>query len=431
VAVLQKLGADLDLVVERETNSMQKLEKRTVSALIKPASSLCNLNCAYCFYLPKRELYRWGDHPKMTLETLEAFLYQYMSLFAPPFFFVWQGGEPTIMGLRFYHLVVELEAKVAHETNPGRRCKIGNAIQTNGTLLNDEWARFFREWHFFVGLSLDGPAKWHDRYRVDWSGRGTHAKVMTGVEALRRHQIDFNVLVVVNKTNVSQPRELLLWLIDNHFDNLQFSPCVELARGSTSLREGTDTPESIAPDEYGRFLNELFDTWLEVGVERVRIRWFDNLVQMLWGRPSQMCQFGPACGYILLEHNGDCYPCDFLVDKEWKLGNIHETPLREMLGGEKFVSFSQLKGCLHSDCVDCAWQPLCHGECLRYRIMNEGRAAYALPYFCDSYKQFYERNYRRLERVARYMGRKVGVALPSGPLLPELRVGAAPPTLAA
>lgn len=395
--------------------------RRAVSVLMKPASSLCNLNCAYCFYLSKRSLYPWEGCPKMSLETLEEFLRQYMSLFDPPFFFMWQGGEPTLMGLPFFRAAVELEAKVALKTNAGRKCSIGNAIQTNAALLDEEWARFLKEWHFFVGISLDGPREWHDRYRTDRSGRGSHARVMSGVAVLRRYQIDFNALVVVSQANVQHPRELLGWLVKHGFTNLQFSPCVELSSGSPNATERAVTPESIDPDEYALFLNGLFDAWLEVGVDRVRIRWFDNLVQMLWGRPSQMCQFAPECGYIVLEHNGDCYPCDFLVEEDWRLGNIHDTDLSEMMRDEKLVGLSRSKGHFHPDCLGCPWQLLCHGECPRYRIINEGESSHALPYFCEAYKQFYQHNYKRLERVALHIGRKHGVLLPGGHLAPAVR----------
>jgi uncharacterized protein len=362
----------------------------------------------------------------MSLETLEEFLVQYMSLYDPPFFFMWQGGEPTLMGLSFFQAVVELEAKVALKVKAGQRCSIGNAIQTNATLLDDEWVRFLKKWHFFVGVSIDGPLEWHDRYRTDGSGRGSHAKAMSGVTALRRHQVDFNVLVVVNQANVHHPRELLAWLVKCGFYDLQFSPCVELPAGSPNATEGPVTSESITDNEYASFLNDLFDAWIETGVDRVRIRWFDNLLQMLWGRPSQTCQLAPECGYIVLEYNGDCYPCDFLVEEDRRLGNIHDTALREIVGNAKLATLSQSKGRLHPNCLDCPWRTLCHGECPRYRIINHGKADNTLPYFCQTYKEFYQRNYKRLERAAIHIGRKHGVPVPGGYLAPEVRTQSIP-----
>jgi uncharacterized protein len=281
--------------------------------------------------------------------------------------------------------------------------------------LDDEWARFFKEWHFFVGVSIDGPARWHDRFRTDASDNGTHARVMAGVNVLRRHKVDFNMLVVVSRANVHHARELLVWLLEQGFDNLQFSPCAEPAADASDDARKV-TPESVTPEEYEDFLVELFDAWLELGTERVRIRWFDNLVQMLWGRPSQMCQSSPTCGYVVLEHNGDCYPCDFLVEPEWKLGNVHETPLDTMIEGERFSDLAKAKGDLHPRCEECPWLTLCYGECPRYRIVNGAKVSHSLPYLCDSYRHFFERRYEHLERTAVCMGRGLGLDVPEGHL---------------
>jgi uncharacterized protein len=357
----------------------------------------------------------------MSLETWEAFLRQYMTLCDPPYFFVWQGGEPTLMGLSFYRSIVELEARVARETNQGRQVQIGNAIQTNAVSLDDEWARFFKEWHFFVGVSIDGPARWHDLSRTNASGNGTHARAMAGVDVLRRHRVDFNVLVVVSRANVRHARELLAWLVEQGFDNLQFSPCAEPALDASG-NIGRVTPESVTPEEYGDFLVEMFDAWLELGPERVRIRWFDNLAQMLWGRPSQMCQSSPMCGYVVLEHNGDCYPCDFLVESEWKLGNVRDTSLDAMIEGERFSALAKAKGDLHPRCAECPWLTLCYGECPRYRIVVGEQAGHSLPYLCDSYRHFFERRYEHLERTAVRMGRSLGLDVPEGHMPPSHRV---------
>lgn len=404
---------------------------RPLTVLIKPTSSRCNLNCSYCFYLEKQALYPWRTHPALSLETFETFLRQYARVVGSAWSFAWQGGEPTLMGLPFFQRVVELQARVAHDLNPGRLTTIGNALQTNGTLLTEEWARFLKEWNFLVGISLDGPPDWHNTYRVDYRNRSTFERVMAGIEHLRRHQVEFNILTVVNHVNVRHPRELLRWLVAQGFTNLQFIPCVEPRPGHESVQDGGMTDESITPDEYGQFLNALFDEWLAVGVQTVRIRLFDNLVQMLWGLATQLCQLAPACGYIVLEHNGDCYPCDFFVETDWKLGNIHETPLDAMLAGERFRRFSHLKRHLHSECLSCRWRPLCHGECPRYRITNVGTAHEALPYFCSSYKQFYGQSYPRLETVAAELGQGIGLAVPAGHLSPAQRTRTPVPPLAA
>ncbi len=338
------------------------------------------------------------------------------------FSLAWQGGEPTLMGLEFFERAVALEAKVAKATSAGRQATVMNALQTNGVLLDDDWARFLRDWRFLVGVSLDGPPEAHDRYRRDRAGRPTHDRVMAGIEHLRRFGVEFNVLVVVSKSNVEAPRETFRWLVAQGFDNLQFIPCVEPASGDSVLAAGAE-PESITPAEYGAFLNGAFDAWLEAGFREVRVRAFDNWAQMLLGMPSESCQLAESCGYVLLEHNGDVYPCDFFVERDRRLGNVHETTVAAMLAGERFAAFSRLKGSLSAECRACRWRPLCQGECPRYRITATGRAAGERTYFCESYRAFFQQSYRTLERVAVTAGRERGLAVPTNRLEPSARVG--------
>lgn len=401
-----------------------------MGVLIKPASSRCNLNCTYCFYLPKMELYPWKDHPKLSIETFDEFLRQYVPMSAPHLSFNWQGGEPTIMGVSFYEQVVGLQRQYARKVSPGNAPLVQNAIQTNGTLLTDDWAKFLKKSRFLVGISIDGPPEIHNRFRVDWSDRPTHDRAMGGIEHLRRHDVPFNVLTVVSKSNVGQPRELLRWLIGQEFEFIQFIPIMEVPPGAHSAADGGVTDESLTPGEWGFFLNEIFDEWLKIGIEKVRLRWFDNLVQMLWGIPSEACTLARTCGYLLLEHNGDCYPCDFFVEKDWLLGNIQETPLEEMVKSERFGRFSKAKSSLHSDCRDCEWLTLCYGECPKYRIANVGTAENALPYFCPSFKQFFGDNYSRLEEVSVQAGRQMGVAVPFGAKSPTDRTHTEPVSIA-
>ena len=398
--------------------------------LIKPTSSRCNLNCTYCFYLPKSALYPWRDRPKLTLETFEAFLSQYVPLSAPALSFMWQGGEPTMMGLPFFQEVVKLQTRYARKINPASPPQVSNAIQTNATMLNDDWARFFKEADFLVGVSLDGPPETHNRFRMDWLNRGTFDRVMTGIEFLRRRDVPFNILTVVNPANVDRPRELLRWLADQGFVHLQFIPCVEVQPGYHSAAEGGVTEESITPDQWRRFLDEIFDEWLKIGIENIRLRWFDNLVQMLWGFPSEACVLAPSCGYVLLEHNGDCYPCDFFVEEDRWLGNIHDTSLLDMVRGERFRRFSQAKTKLHPDCRECPWLTLCYGECPRYRITNTGVAENSLPYFCSSYKEFFGKNYSRMEKVAASTARTLGLAVPGDSMSARERTRTRPVSIA-
>ena len=390
---------------------------RPLSVLIKPTSSRCNLNCGYCFYLRKAELYPWSDHPTMTLETYEAFVRQYVEGFLPPYGFNWQGGEPTMMGLDFYRGVVDLQQQVWRDASSGRRPAFTNSIQTNGTLLNDDWASFFTQNRWLVGVSIDGPPELHDDQRVDWSDRPTHDRVMDGVEFLRSRGVEFNVLVVVNSSNVEHPEDVLRWLVKQGFDNLQFIPCAEPLPGHPFI-DGMDSasPGTITPKQYGEFLKRIFDAWVSIGIDRVRMRGFDNLIQMLWGQPAEMCELATECGYVVLEHNGDCYPCDFFVEPEWLLGNVNETPLGEMIAGEKFAKFAGQKSQLNDQCGSCEWLTLCQGECPRYRITNEGRADGALPYFCPSFKMFFGSKYGRLEQLAESAGRQLGFPVPPGRL---------------
>jgi uncharacterized protein len=387
---------------------------RPLTVLIKPASSRCNLNCSYCFYLEKQALYPWHTNPGMTLDTFRVFVDQYARLSGPSLTFAWQGGEPTLMGLDWFRQVVEAQVRAARvhtvlgsptAGSPAGRARpweLSNALQTNGTVLDEEWARYFREFHFLIGLSLDGPPEWHDAFRVDRLGRGQHERVLRALTLLQRFGVEFNVLCVVSSANVQRPRELLRYFLKLGVTNVQFIPCVESAAGhaSTDAAAGAYTTYSITPAQYGEFLNGLFDAWHDAGYRKVRIRYFDSLLELLVAGHPGICQLAPACGYIVLEHNGDCYPCDFFVEPGWKLGNVHDLTLEQMLAGERFRRFAALKPALHADCLACRWRPLCHGECPRYRIIAHGAAEGQLPYFCDAYKAFFARSAKRLQRTA-------------------------------
>ncbi|MDP6455615.1 MAG: anaerobic sulfatase maturase [SAR202 cluster bacterium] len=380
------------------------------SVLIKPTSSRCNLDCSYCFYLAKAAMYPWGDHPTLSLDTFDKFLSQYVPMSAPYLTFMWQGGEPTMMGLPFFQDAYRLQKEHARRVNPVLTPPVTNSIQTNGTLLNDDWAKFFKESDFLVGISLDGPPDMHDQFRRDRTARPTFDRVMNGIEVLRKHDVPFNILCVVNRVNVEQPRELFAWLVAQEFTDIQFIPCVEPAEGAHSAEEGI-TDESITPEQFGEFLCQVFDAWVETGIANVRLRWYDNIIQRLWGFPSEMCTMSPACGYLVLEHNGDCYPCDFFVQDDQLLGNIHNTPLREMVGGRSFIEFGQTKAKLHDECARCPWLSLCYGECPRYRITASGSAEHTLPYFCESYKRMFSEKYPELERLSIESGRTLGLAV--------------------
>ena len=392
---------------------MPKRVRRPLSVLIKPASSRCNLRCTYCFYLEKQEIYPWKDHPALTIDTFRTFCEQYAAV-SPMLAFNWQGGEPTLMGLGFFREAAALQREVANAASNGRSVPITNALQTNGTLLNEEWAQFLHDSDFLVGISVDGPAEWHDTYRYDTRGRATHSKVLSAIDLLRTHDVPFNILTVVSQSNVERPRELIHFLVDNDLYDLQFIPCMErLPTEHPHVGELTDY--SITPEQYGRFLTEVFDEWVKIGYHKLRIRYFDNIIQMALGMPAEMCQLAVSCGYLVLEHNGDMYPCDFFVESEWKLGNVHEGTIADMVSGPMFHQFNNMKPEVNEECTRCQWRPLCHGECPRYRI-NGGGSHNELTYFCESYKTFFSSTWSRMARVADEVGRvralEQGIPLP-------------------
>lgn len=392
--------------------------RKQLGVLIKPASSVCNLNCTYCFYLEKDALYPWKDRPRLDLNTFRLFVDQYAQVNGSALSFAWQGGEPTVMGLDFFRSAVEAQIAAAKAAQPGPVWHVSNALQTNGTLLDDEWASFLHEYDWLVGVSVDGPPEWHNHYRVDRGGRETHQRVLRGIQRLRDHQVEFNVLTVVSAMNVEHPKELFAYLVDQGFDNLQFIPLAEALPGKVSIADGGPSPFSITPEQYGAFLTEIFEAWLAYGYDKVRIRYFDNVLQMLLGLPSNICQLAASCGdYVVLEHNGDVYPCDFFVENDWKLGNIHEHPLRELVDGDTFRRFARQKRKMHSDCLTCRWRPLCHGECPKYRMINVGAVEESLPYFCSSYKQFYGHSFERLREVAEEVRQRRAPDLPPPSLL--------------
>ncbi len=383
------------------------VSRRPVTVLIKPASSLCNLNCAYCFYLEKQRLYPWAAGPRMTLETFARFWEQYVEMSSPWLSLAWQGGEPTVMGLPFFQQVLARQ----HATLEGSGRRAHNALQTNGLLLDPDWAAFLREEGFLVGLSLDGPPEWHDRYRRDRGGRPTQARVLAALRLLQEERVPFNALTVVHRANAGSPRELFSYLVGLGLDNLQFIPLAGCTPGLVA-EGGMAAEYALTPEEYADFLSGLLEAWLAHGFRRVRIRYLDNIVQLLLGQPSELCQLAPTCGYLVLEHNGDLYPCDFFVDEAWRLGNVHECSLAEVLGGSAFARFRTLKWQLPAACRACRWRPLCHGECPGARADTGGASHAGLPYLCSAYQRFFSRSLGLLQQVAHQVRREAGIALP-------------------
>lgn len=362
---------------------------RPFSLLVKPACGDCNLRCEYCFYLPQRGLYPSTKHHRMSDDVLETMIRTYMATPQPQYAFGWQGGEPTLMGVDFFRRVVELQKK------HGRRgATVANGLQTNATLIDDEFARHLARYHFLVGCSLDGPQRMHDRFRLNAGGGGSHADVLKGIEALRRHGAEFNILVLVSQANVHEPEVVYEYLLEQGFYYQQYIPCVEFDESGAPL------PFSISGGEWGAFLCRIFDAWHRQDSRRVSIRHFDSVVNYLVTGQHNVCHMGGDCRqYFVVEHNGDLYPCDFWVREHLRLGNVQHTSWEEAYASEAFKQFGSQKTQWHEACTDCTWRVLCMGDCLKHRIPIAGDPR-TLSHLCDGWKAFYAHTHERLEALA-------------------------------
>ena len=366
------------------------------SVLIKPAGADCNMACEYCFYLEKGELYPKRNVHRMSLPVLEELVRQVMESGERMVSFNWQGGEPTLMGLDFFKKAVALEQKY------GRGQEVGNGFQTNGILINERWCEFFKEYNFLVGLSLDGPEHVHDYYRRDRGGRPTWARVMKAAELMGKHGVAYNILAVVNDYSAQFAREVYSFLTQqafpaNHEEKfLQFIPIVE-----TDPETGKAASFSASGKAFGKFLCEVFDCWLadfRDGWPTVSVRFFDTVFHSYVGMQAPECSSMEECGpYVVVEHNGDVYSCDFFVEPRWKLGNIMQGSLVEMLNSPRQREFGRLKATLPEPCLDCLYLKICRGGCTKDRIRDP--ADKGLCHFCTSYKMFFghaDAEFRRL-----------------------------------
>ncbi len=343
--------------------------------LAKPTGAICNLDCAYCFFLSKEKLYP-GSSFRMSPEVLE----EQVNI-------SWQGGEPTLMGLDFFRLSVEL---VERYRKP--RMTILYTIQTNGTRLDDEWCEFFREHGFLVGLSVDGPGHLHDVYRRDKGGAPTFERVMKGHSLLKKHGVDFNILCTVNSANGDHPLEVYRFFRDElEAEFIQFIPIVE-RDNLTGFQEGDRVTErSVRPEQWGRFLIAVFDEWVRRDVGRVFVQTFDAALANWCGAPAGVCVFNPTCGDAMaLEHNGDLYSCDHYVEPRYLLGNILETPMAELAASPAQRRFGQDKlDTLPRYCRECEVRFACHGECPKNRFTLTPDGEPGLNYLCAGYRAFF------------------------------------------
>lgn len=372
--------------------------------LTKPIGPMCNLDCRYCFYTEKKTLFPEKKDFKMSDEVLEAFIHKYISSQQiPEIQFVWQGGEPTLIGLDFFRKVILLQEKYSGEK------KIINSLQTNGILLNDEWCKFLKENNFLVGLSLDGPEELHDNYRVDANGNPTLTKVINALSLLKKYQVPFNVLVCVTEQSSKEPLKIYHFLKEQEIEFIQFTPIVERIPDNdnvaikNSLKHATpdsicnESQETLVTDfsvksgEYGEFLIEIFDEWVRNDVGSIYVMNFEWALEAWLGLPSTICIFSKQCGKALaIEHNGDIYSCDHYVYPKYYLGNIMEGNPKEMIGSDKQETFGQSKeSSLPQVCMDCEVRFACNGECPRHRFVRTYDNKPGLSYLCEDYKKFF------------------------------------------
>lgn len=351
------------------------------SVLIKPSGPDCNLNCTYCFYLEKAELFAEQRTHRMNDKILEETIRQVMQQAGQAVSIGWQGGEPTLMGLEFFEKAIQFEQKYGHSQ------QVGNGLQTNGLLLNREWAKFLKKYEWLVGLSLDGPEFIHNHFRLDQGGKGTHSRVEANAKMLLEEGVAVNAMCCVTSHSVKYPEELYNYFKSIGLTYMQFIPIVETDKNDP----GKAADFSVSAVDYGHFLNKLFDLWLadfENGQPTTSIRHFESVFYNYVGLDSPECTMMKECGpYVVIEHNGNVYSCDFFVEPKWKLGNVQHDRLINMLNSKKQTVFGQAKAVLPRECRQCSWLTKCYGGCTKDRIKDP--QDHRKPRFCASYKLFF------------------------------------------
>ena len=379
--------------------------------MAKPAGPKCNLNCDYCFYLEKLALFRKEDDCRMSDEVLQAYITKYInSKPTPEVEFVWQGGEPTLLGLNFFNKIIEFQKPFMKQK------KIINSLQTNGTFLNDEWCKFLKKNKFLVGISLDGPREIHDRYRRDRGGRGTFDKVMRGLKLLQKHGVEYNVMASVAKETAYKPLEVYRFFKDQGVEFIQFAPVIEriadpvrrqsglkLAGPSSLDKEEKNvqvTEWSAEPEKYGDFLIAIFDEWVRKDVGKTNVMNFEWALHAWIGLPSPVCTHAQQCGEsVIVEHNGDVYACDHSMYPEYKLGNIVKDDPVNMIKQSIAGGFGTCKNTsLPRWCKECEVLKACWGGCPKHRFAMTYYNEPGLHYLCEGYKKFflYIRKYLRV-----------------------------------
>lgn len=364
-------------------------ENKAFFLLVKPTSADCNLKCSYCFYLDKKDLYLEKNCHRMSEEVLDKLIGSYLERDQKQYNISWQGGEPSLMGVEFFEKVTELEMKY------GQKGKLmANAFQTNGTLITPQLARHLRKFRFLVGVSLDGTEEMHDYYRKTVDNRGSHGDVMKGIALLDKNNVNYNILTLVNSSNVKKGKELYNYLKAQGFSYHQYTPCVEFDK------EGKPLEFTISAKEWGIFLCDIFDEWIKSDINRVSIRLFDSILSSIIYKKNNMCSMEENCAkYFVVEYNGDVYPCDFFVEEKRKLGNIMEDSWDELLLKEEYILFGKEKRNWNNKCNRCNYLEFCLGDCLKHRY-KVGEDSKELSYLCDGWKLFYKHSLPTFKKIA-------------------------------
>ncbi len=410
--------------------SVDSAIQRGLHVMAKPIGPICNLDCHYCYYLHKEELYPGGERWRMPDETLAAYIRQFIDAQPPTaeeITFAWQGGEPTLLGLEFFRHVV----KIQQEFRPAGT-RIVNTLQTNGILLDDAWCEFFAAEKFLVGLSIDGPAELHNEFRVDRKRQGPFSAVMSALKKLKQHRVEFNILTVVHRGNGDHGERVYTYLRDNGVEFLQFIPLVEkrgvgrhgeprgVSRGDGD-RQWDDrvSSRSVRPAQFGRFLTSVFDEWIKRDVGRVFVQIFDEALAAWSGLEPSLCVFRKRCGRALaMEHNGDLYSCDHFVEPAYRLGNIHELPIVQLANLPQQQDFGNAKETtLPQYCRACSVRFACNGECPKNRFIETPDGESGLNYLCAGYKLFFQ----HIDPVMKQMAEEVRRGRPAANVMQQLR----------
>lgn len=368
---------------------------RPLYVMLKPVGAACNLRCHYCYYLEKACFYKDSSKRVLSEEMLDQFTKEYIEAQTMnDVLFTWHGGEPLMRPLSFYRKALELQKKY------GRGRNISNVIQTNGTLLTDEWCRFLHENNWLVGVSIDGPQEFHDEYRRTASGGPSWAKVMRGIQLLNKHHVEWNAMAVVNDFNADYPLDFYHFFKEMGCRFIQITPVVERmvnhadGRHLATLTDDATAPVtdfSVTPEQWGRFLCAIFDEWVRNDVGQTYVELFDCILANWVGVTPGICVYAKECGHAgIMEFNGDVYSCDHFVFPEYRLGNIRKKTITEMLYGEQQQQFSRLKSqSLPKECKKCEWEFACHGECPRTRFIKDVYGNPGKNYLCEGYRMFF------------------------------------------